>query len=361
MPHADEHQQRIAALRTTMRGKKIDAFLTSHLPNVRYLTGFSGSNALLLVTDSRSVFLSDFRYKEQVASEVAADEKIIGQGPLLDIAAKKKIFSRIGSIGIEKKHLSIAQYGEIKKKVIGKKIIATEEIVENLRAVKDGAEIADIAAAIAITDGVFTRILGMIKPGMRELEVSAEISYLHKMAGAEKDAFDTIVASGVRGSLPHGAASNKKIARGEFVTLDFGCIVNGYHSDMTRTICIGKPTAEMRKVYRIVLDAQQRALDRIRPGAIAKDIDGVARGCIAGNGYGQYFGHSLGHGVGLEIHETLRLAASNAAPLQAGNVVTVEPGIYLPGKFGVRIEDVVVLRDSGCENLTTSPKELTVL
>lgn len=361
MTHTADHRQRIAALRTVLQRKKIDAFLTTHLPNVRYLTGFSGSNALVIVTSSRSIFLSDFRYKDQVASEITADETIIGQGPLIDIAVKKKLFARIGSIAIEKKHLSIAQYDEIREKVIGKKYIATEEIVERLRAVKDDTEIANITAAIAITDNVFTKILGIIKPDMRELEISAEISYLHKMAGAEKDAFDTIVASGVRGSLPHGAASDKKISRGDFVTLDFGCIVNGYHSDMTRTICIGTPSAEMKKVYQIVLDAQQRALVRIRPGAAANDVDAAARGYISKKGYGQYFGHSLGHGVGLEIHETLRLAASNVAPLHAGNVVTVEPGIYLPKKFGVRIEDIVVLRDSGCENLTTSPKELLVL
>jgi Xaa-Pro aminopeptidase len=352
---------RIAALRTELQKKKIDAFLTVHLPNVRYLTGFSGSNALLFVTPSRTFFLTDFRYKDQISTEVTADEKIVGQGSLVDIAAKKHFFGRSAGIGYEKKHLSIGQFEEFTAKIGGKRLSATENIVEDLRGVKDDSELVQITKAVDITDAVFQKILGILKPGIRELDVSAEISYLHKKLGAEKDAFDTIVASGVRGALPHGAASGKRIDKGDFVTLDFGCIVNGYHSDMTRTVCIGRPTAEMKKVYSIVSEAQQKGLDAVAPGAPAKDVDAAARGHIAKRGYGRYFGHSLGHGVGLEIHENLRLASTYKKRLQQGNVVTVEPGIYLPNKFGVRIEDMAVVREHGCENLTVSPKELIVL
>ncbi|MHB1050106.1 MAG: M24 family metallopeptidase [Bacteroidota bacterium] len=355
------YQLRIAALRAELRKQKIDAFLTVHLPNVRYLTGFSGSNALLFVTPSRTFFLTDFRYKDQIDAEVTADEKIVGQGSLVDIAAKKHLFSRFAGIGYEKKHLSIGLFEEFTAKIGGKRLAAAENIVEDLRGVKDESELEQITKAVGITDTVFQKILGILKPGIRELDVSAEISYLHKKLGAEKDAFDTIVASGVRGALPHGAASGKRIAAGDFVTLDFGCIVNGYHSDMTRTVCIGQPTGEMKKVFAIVSEAQQKGLDAVAPGIPAKDVDAAARGHIAKKGYGQYFGHSLGHGVGLEIHENLRLASTYKKRLRQGNVVTVEPGIYLPNKFGVRIEDMVVVRESGCENLTVSPKELIIL
>ncbi len=355
------YQLRIAALRTELRKKKIDAFLIVHLPNVRYLTGFSGSNALVFVTPLQTYFLTDFRYKDQIAGEVTADEKIVGQGPLIEIAAKKHIFGLSASIGYEKKHLSIGQFEEFTKAIGGKRLTATENIVEDLRGVKDESELEQIAKAVEITDAVFQKILGIVKPGIRELDVSAEISYLHKKFGAEKDAFDTIVASGVRGALPHGAASGKKIVKGEFVTLDFGCIVNGYHSDMTRTVCIGQPTAEMKKVYTIVSEAQRKGVDAVAAGIPAKDVDAIARGHITKKGYGAYFGHSLGHGVGLEIHEILRLASTYKKKLRRGNVVTVEPGIYLPGKFGVRIEDMAVVRENGCEILTVSPKELIIL
>jgi Xaa-Pro aminopeptidase len=201
----------------------------------------------------------------------------------------------------------------------------------------------------------------MIKPGMTELEISAEISYLHKKHGAHNDAFDVIVASGVRGSLPHGTATSKTIENGEFITLDFGCVVDGYHSDMTRTICIGTPTAEMKKIYRIVLDAQQKASDAVRSGISSKKIDEIARKHIQSRGYGKYFGHSVGHGVGLEIHELPRVAPKSKERLTTGNVITIEPGIYIPKKFGVRIEDTVVVRERGCEVLTGSPKELIII
>lgn len=352
---------RIDALRNILHAKKIDAFLTTHLPNVRYLTGFSGSNALLLVTQRRSFFLTDFRYKEQVTEEVSGAEIVVGQGSLLELASKKRIFNGVQSVAYENNYVSVSVFNELAKKIGNNRLSGTEGIVEGLRSVKDDEELRYAKRAIEITDMVFGKILGILKPGMREIDVSAEISYLHKKYGSEKDAFDTIVASGVRSSLPHGTASDKKIGNHEFVTLDFGCIVHGYHSDMTRTVCIGTPTKEMRTVYTIVKDAQEKGLDIIRAGIAASAVDAAARTHIARKGYGEYFGHSLGHGVGLEIHEKLRLAASNTSTLKNGNLVTVEPGIYLPNKFGVRIEDVVVVRDNGCEILTASPKELIVL
>ncbi len=361
MPLKYNFQRRIADLRSEMQRQKIDVFISSFLPTTKYLCGFHGSNGLLIVTKSKSYFLTDFRYDEIIQTEVSADVKIVMQGSLSKAASEKKIFSSLKNIAFEKDRLTVSEFENLKKNLSGKKLIPVSGIVENLRTVKDDAEIQTLKLAFSISDKVFQSIIGMIKPGMTELEISAEISYLHKKFGAQNDAFDVIVASGVRGSLPHGNATSKKIGNNEFVTLDFGCVMDGYHSDMTRTICVGKPTAEMKKVYRIVLDAQQKACDAVRSGIAAKKIDAIARKHIQSRGYGKYFGHSVGHGVGLEIHELPRIAPKSKEKLNSGNVITIEPGIYIPKKFGVRIEDTVVVRDRGCEILTGSPKGLIII
>ena len=208
---------------------------------------------------------------------------------------------------------------------------------------------------------MFAKVLKIVRPGVSELDVSAEISYYHKMFGAEKDSFDPIVVSGPRGSLPHGKPSSKRIKQGELVTLDLGCICNGYCSDLTRTVAVGKPSAEARKVYEIVFEAQRLAIESAKGGMAARRLDSIARNYIRSYGYGKYFGHGLGHGIGLEIHEYPRVSARSVHTLRNGNVVTVEPGIYLPGKCGVRIEDDIVVRNGECEVLTTAPKTLIVL
>lgn len=355
------YARRLQLLRDLLSEHSVDAFLTTHLPNIRYLSGFSGSNALLIVSKTASYFLTDFRYAVQIQDEVVADEKIVGQGSLFHLASKRKIFSPLRTMGFESDHLTVEQFEQAKKAAGRKEFRPLRGIVESLRAVKEVEEIAVIQKAVDITDAVFKKILGLIKPGVTESDIAAEISYFHKTMGAQNDAFDTIVASGERSALPHGRASNRTIANGDFVTLDFGCVVDGYHSDMTRTVCIGKPKAEMKKVYSIVLDAQQRAIEAVAVGKKAKVVDAVARTYIASKGYGKYFGHSLGHGLGLEIHEPFRLSTASKNVLRAGNVVTIEPGIYLPNNFGVRIEDVVVVRNGGCEILTSSPKKMIVL
>lgn len=355
------YAQRLHDLRISLDKKKLDAFMTSHVPNIRYLSGFSGSNALFIVTNTASYFLTDFRYKEQIQNEVVADAKITGQGSLIELASKKKIFAAVHSIGCESDHLSVEQLQHAKKFTRYKRFRPVHGVVEHLRSAKEEEEIALLKKAVSISDAVFQKILGIIKPGITESDIAAEISYYQKKLGAENDAFETIVASGERSALPHGRASHKNIAIGEFVTLDFGCVVDGYHSDMTRTVCVGKPNSEMKKIYRIVLDAQQRAIDAVAADKKAKTIDAAARTHIASKGYGKYFGHSLGHGVGLEIHEPFRLSTASKDVLRSGNVVTVEPGIYLPKKFGVRIEDIVLVRENGCEILTSSPKEMIIL
>lgn len=355
------YARRLQLLRDSLDNNNVDAFVTTHLPNIRYLSGFSGSNALFIVTNTASYFLTDFRYAAQIEDEVVADEKIVGQGTLFSLAARKKIFSSLRTLGFESDHLSVEQFEQAKKAAGQKEFRLLRGTVESLRAVKEEEEIALIQKAVTITDDVFKKILGIVKPGVVESDIAAEISYLHKKSGAQNDAFDPIVASGKRSALPHGRASNNTIANGDVVTLDFGCVVDGYHSDMTRTVCVGRPKAEVKKVYSIVLDAQQRAIEAVAVGKKAKVVDAVARTYIASKGYGKNFGHSLGHGLGLEIHEPFRLSAVSRDVLQTGNVTTIEPGIYLPNNFGVRIEDVVVVRRDGCKILTSSPKEMIVL
>ncbi len=352
---------RIAALRKEMKSKGLDSFITSASPSLRYLCGYSGSNGLLIVAGRRTIFLTDFRYKETTRTTVHADSKFITQGSLTQEAAGQHFFSGVKRIGFEKERTTVAEF-EIRKKYIGeKRLVPVSGIIESLRSVKDETELQLLRKAFEISDTVFTQIIGIITPGMTELELSAEISYLHKSLGAENDSFDVIVASGVRGSLPHGTASTKRLKTKEFITLDFGCLYGGYHSDMTRTVCIGTPTAEMNKVYGIVLDAQQRACEAVRSGVHANALDAIARDRITKAGYGKYFGHSLGHGVGLEIHELPRVAPKSSDILTEGNVITVEPGIYLPKKFGIRIEDTVIVRQNGSDVLTGSPKELIML
>lgn len=352
---------RITALRSSMAAKKLDAFVTSHGASLRYLCGYTGSNGLLIVTARTSFFLTDFRYKEMMRTEVAAGKKQIGKGSLLLHAVENGVFAKLRRIAFEKDHLTIAAYETVRSCIGPKRTILTSGLVESLRAVKDQSELELLKQAFAISDAVFQKVLGIIRPGMTELELSAEISYLHKKLGAENDSFDVIVASGERGSLPHGTATDKKFAQHEFITLDFGCLYRGYHSDMTRTVCLGAPTPEMKNVYAVVSEAQQRGCDAVKAGASAKRIDGVSRKYIASKGFGKYFGHSLGHGVGLDIHELPRIAPKSRDMLVSGNVITIEPGIYLPGRFGIRIEDTVIVRSEGCEVLTGSPKELIIL
>jgi Xaa-Pro aminopeptidase len=356
-----DYKKRIRSLRTVLEKKQCDAFITSFMPHLRYLTGFSGSNGLCIITHAKVFFLTDFRYKEQIRSEVVCSRSFITSGELIEKAAEEKLLSGCKRVGVEKDYLSLAQYSHLRKHFRSVRFVPTSELIEQLTSRKTEDEILLITKAVAITDAVFEEIVKMLKTGVSELDISAEISYLHKKHGAEKDSFEPIVVSGVRGSLPHGRPSSKKIKAGEFVTLDLGCFYNGYCSDLTRTVAVGQPSREAQKVYKIVLEAQRKAIDFARSGIEAKSLDRMARSDIHTNGYGKYFGHGLGHGIGLQIHEFPRVSARSTHTLQSGNVITVEPGIYLPGKFGVRIEDDVVIRDGKCEVLTGSPKSLIIV
>ncbi len=331
------------------------------MPHLRYLTGFSGSNGIGFVTHADVFFLTDFRYKEQIKSEIACSRSFITSGELVEKAAEKKLLSGCRRVAVEKDHLSLAQHSDLRKQFSSARFVQTSGIVEMIASRKSEQEISLIKRAAAITDAVFGEVTKVVRTGISELDVSAEISYLHKKHGAEKDSFEPIVVSGPRGSLPHGRPSMKKIRTGEMVTLDLGCFFNGYCSDLTRTIAVGRPSDDARKVYSIVLEAQRKAIDFARNGIAARSLDAMARGVIHAGGYGKNFGHGLGHGIGLQIHEFPRISARSTDTLRSGDVITIEPGIYLPGRLGVRIEDDVVIRDGGCEVLTKAPKSLMVV
>lgn len=337
---------------------KIDAIIITHLPNIRYLTGFSGSSAICIVTKTDAFFLTDFRYKEQVKQQVKNFRKIIAVGKtLLDLIQEKKVFNKVKKVGFEADHAPFSFVLELRNKFKNIKFVPTKNFIEEVSAIKTPNEIENIKHAIKISEKVFYEILNLIKPGISETDIASEITYLHRKLGAEKDAFDIIVASGWRSALPHGVATNKKLKKGEIVLIDFGCVYNGYHSDITRTISIGKASSEIRKIYQIVLDAQTKAIESVREGLKASELDSIARNYIRQNGYAKFFGHSLGHGIGTEIHTLPRISPRSDYILQNGNVITIEPGIYLPGFAGVRIEDDVLI-NSNAEILTSLPRNL---
>ena len=354
-------ERRLQELKRRLASKGLHAFVVSHIPHVRYLTGFTGSNGLCIVTPRRQHFFTDRRYRDQCKSETSGFEIHISQIGLIEEAGKLRLLKDRARVGFESRHMSVSSFAKMKKSFAGSTLVATQSVIEQIAAVKDDGEIEILRRAIRITEKVLSKILQILKPGMAEQDVAAEIGYWHRRYGAQSDAFEPIVASGIRGALPHGLASRKRICGGEMVTLDLGCVLDGYHSDLTRTVAIGKPSARARKIYQVVLDAQCRAIEAAHAGMKASALDRIARSVISKKGFGKYFSHSLGHGLGIEIHEELRLSAQSKDVLMAGNVVTIEPGIYIPGFGGVRIEDDVVIRENDCEVLSAAPKELIIL
>ncbi|MBI1806760.1 MAG: aminopeptidase P family protein [Ignavibacteria bacterium] len=352
---------RLEKLRAQFDSLKIDAFLVTFPPHLRYLSNFSGSSGVGLVTAHTSYLMTDGRYASQVRDEVNDWKVIITQKSFLEEFHRRKLLRDGARVGFDGNTMVFTQVRDLRKMFSKVKFLPKVECVEKIAVVKDEKEISRIKRAVAITDTVFLEILPLIKPGVREQEIAAEISYLQRKHGAEADAFETIVASGERSALPHGRASSKKFQRGELITLDFGCVYEGYHSDMTRTVHLGKPTSEAKKIYSVVLEAQQRAVAAATAGMKTSDLDRVARGYIKKQGYDKFYRHSLGHGIGLQIHEPPRVSVLSTARLETGNVFTIEPGVYIPGFGGVRIEDDVVIHNSQCEVLNRSPKELMIL
>jgi Xaa-Pro aminopeptidase len=343
--------------------KRLDALLVTHLPNVRYLTGFSGSAGVLLIAQKgKPIFITDGRYTSQAHEQVQGAKVIIGKGPALDAAAQQIVRQKLASVGIESDHMAVSLRTHLARLLPKRtKLKETSSLVENIRLIKDAGELAAIERAVKLGADIFKVALRTIKPGVRETEVAAELEYAARRAGATGMSFETIVASGPRSALPHGVASMARIPDRGFVVLDYGVILDGYCSDMTRTVHVGRPSPEARRMYNAVLESQLAGIDAVRAGATADDVDYACRQTLQRAKLDRYFIHSTGHGVGLEIHENPRLARNQEAPLAAGMVVTIEPGVYVEGKGGIRIEDMVAVTEEGCDVLTPVSKELIIL
>lgn len=347
-------------LRKQLKAEQIDALLITNPFNRRYMTGFTGTAGVALISMEAAVFITDFRYTEQAAKEIDGFEIIQHTKTIIEEVAEQAKKMNVKTLGFEKEDVSFGLY-ELYEKEISATLKATSGLIEKLRMVKTADEIAVLKEAAKIADAAFEHILTFIRPGVTELDVSNELEFIMRKRGATSSSFSIIVASGLRSALPHGVATDKVIASGDFVTLDFGALYNGYISDITRTIAVGEPSDELKEIYNVVLEAQELALKEIKPGMTGIEADKIARDYIASKGYGAAFGHSTGHGIGLEVHEGPGLSSKSTTVLEPNMVVTVEPGIYLPEIGGVRIEDDILITEEGNERLTFSTKELLIL
>jgi Xaa-Pro aminopeptidase len=357
-----DFQARQKKLRKHLGASRFDGLLISHLPNIRYLCGFTGSAGFLLIDETQSVFFTDVRYDTQAHEEVKAAKVVIARKSVLsavgEFLGQKRKRSRGWSLGVEAEHFTVAEKKRLAKlRPSGVTLKDAPAIVERARMVKDNEELQRIRAAVALGAKLFDRAVEVIRPGITEDEVAAEMEMAARRGGAEEMSFPTIIASGARSALPHGRASRQAIAANAFVVCDFGVILSGYCSDQTRTVWVGKASNDARQVYQAVREAQLAAIEAVRPSIAVGEVDAAARKVLRKAGLGRYFTHSTGHGVGLEIHESPRVATGQKEILQPGMVITIEPGVYFPGKWGVRIEDMVVVTASGCEVLTPTSKE----
>jgi Xaa-Pro aminopeptidase len=356
---------RLKLLRQKMDEQRLDSLLVSALPNVRYLTGFTGSSGALLLTPGHTVFFTDSRYDLQSHAEVKTAKVRIVKGDALMAAVRWGVSQDLGRTGFDAGTLSVAQHGRIKEILKGSgnrkaaiKLLATPNLVENLRMVKDAGEIGLLRRAVQLGSRCFEETLPLLKAGVREFDLAAEIEYRMRLYGGEKPAFETIIAFGDRTALPHAHPTDRRLKANEFVLFDLGVILSGYCSDMTRTVFWGKASTKARKMYNAVLDAQLASEHAVRAGLTCGETDRAARRVLDKQGYGRYFTHSTGHGLGLEIHENPRVAAKQTTVLKEGMAITIEPGVYIPGVGGVRIEDVVIVRKDHGEVLTQTPKQL---
>ena len=353
-----------SGIREKLDAYGIDAMLLTNEANRLYASGFhsTGTDGVALVTKNENYYWTDSRYIEAAEREVkdATVEQVTlsrGYAALLNDAIERH---GLKTIGFEDEYMTVSEWKRYQERVHAELKPATG-LLTKLRMVKDAEELEALVGAQRIAEKALAEIYNDIKPGVTEREIAAKLTYLMLRCGAENMSFDPIVASGANGSIPHAVPGEKQIAAGEFVTMDFGCIYHGYCSDMTRTVAVGHVTEEMERVYHIVLDAQLAGIATAKAGVSGCDVHNAALKVIADAGYGDYFGHGFGHGVGVEIHEAPRASTTWKEPLPAGAVISAEPGIYLPGRFGVRIEDVIVIQEGGCEDIHRAPKELMIL
>jgi Xaa-Pro aminopeptidase len=345
-----------------LRVPGIDAILVTENVNVRYLTGYTGSNGVALVGPETRTFVTDFRYVEQAADEVDPSfDRRRGTQDLLE-GLHESLPPGDLRLGFEEAHVTVRQYARLRAVLPGRiELVGVVGLVEGLRAIKEPGEVAAIGAAAELADAAFEHLIGYGLIGRTERELAVVLEFEMRRRGAERPSFDPIVAGGPHGARPHATPRETEIRRGELVVIDWGAELDGYCSDCTRTLAAGEPEGQARNIYQLVLEAQLAGLDAVAPGAIGRDVDAVARAVIDAAGHGDEFGHGLGHGVGLEVHEAPRLGQRSEDELAPGNVLTVEPGVYLPGELGVRIEDLVVVTEDGRRVLTSIPKDLTVV
>jgi Xaa-Pro aminopeptidase len=351
---------RLTKLRAVLPEHNVDAILVSQPENRRYLSGFTGSAGWLIITAERAAIATDFRYYEQVAREAPGFELAKIQSRFSDLLPEVLADLGVRRLGFESQHLTVEQLNTLGKAVEDVEWLPLEGAVEKIRAVKDEAEISALRRSAALTDEAFAHLLEVIEPGMTEREAAWQIEAYMRSHGASKVAFDLIVAAGPNGALPHARPGDQAIQTGAPVVVDIGCILDGYCSDMTRTFCLGEPSPRYLEVWNVVLKAQEAAEAVIRAGMTGVAVDATARDVIVEAGYGDYFGHGLGHGVGLAVHEKPGAGRLSEDTLEAGMSLTVEPGIYLPGEFGVRIEDLVIIGTDDIEILTNTPKRPVV-
>jgi Xaa-Pro aminopeptidase len=351
---------RLTKLRSTLPEHDIDAILVSQPQNRRYLSGFTGSAGWLVITAERAVMATDFRYYEQVGREAPGFELARIQTRVSDLLPEVLADLGIKRLGFESQHLTVEELNTFSKAVEGVEWLPLENTVEKIRAVKDEDEIDALRRSAALNDDAFAHLLQVIEPGMTEREAAWEIEAYMRSHGASKVAFDLIVAAGPNGALPHARPGDQAIQPGAPIVIDIGCVLDDYCSDMTRTFCLGEPSSRYLEVWNLVLQAQEAAKAVIRAGTSGVETDAVARDLIVGAGYGDYFGHGLGHGVGLAVHEKPGASRLSEDTFEAGMSLTVEPGIYLPGEFGVRLEDLVIIGKDGIEILTNTPKRPVV-
>ena len=351
----------IAKITAQLPEHGLDAMLVTSAPGERYAVGFEGEGWVLVSRDGAH-YSTDGRYIEAARQQVTGAEIVLTERGQSHLALAREEIRRRGlkRVGFESGRVSADELGRWKDS-LPCELVAAQGLLDGLRAAKDEEELAVMRHAQEITDGAFKAVLDFIRPGMTEREIAARLVYEMMRRGGEKLSFPPIVAAGPNGSRPHAVPGDRAVENGMFITMDFGCRVEGYCSDMTRTVAMGEPTEEMEQVYAVVLAAQRAGINAARAGVTGREMDAAGRQVIAEAGYGEYFTHSFGHSLGLNIHESPNASPSETRTLPAGAVISAEPGIYIPGRFGVRIEDVLVLKEGGCEDITRSPKDLIVL
>ena len=355
------YEERLKSVRKIMDLNHLDGILFSTLENIRYLCGFTGSDGAFVITQMESFFLTDSRYWTQSEEEVK-ESQIIHYKKKLEGISSLLLALELRKIGFESASFPFSAHQSLIERLPPEaKLVPLEDEIKNIRAIKDNQELALLRTSIEIASDAFLHILELLKDGVMEKEIALEMEGLIKRKGADTLGFDIIVASGKRSALPHGRASGKQIERGDFVLIDFGAGFQGYHSDQTRTVVCGNPSLEQQKIYQIVREAHDQAIEKVRPGVHMNEVDGAARDHIRNQGYGEYFGHGTGHGIGLAVHEAPLVNGENKGLVEEGMVFTIEPGIYIPGWGGVRIEDMVLATPHGAEVLTYLPGQVTVI